>query len=359
MSRLDDALRATMRAGDADAPTAAQFRFRRPVTPAHNRFRWVPAAAAAACVAIVVGIVVAVVPGHSGRHATTTPSTAVLDCPTTPPAASSPRDLYPVPPPRSDALTVSDRLVPTTAPARAVVCAYLHQDAGRLTGSRVVDSGLGTIPDTLAWLPPQGAAPQACTADLRPTDGDAYLIGLSYPSGTLWVAAPGNHCLGSSNGRFTTRAHVATDAIAAYRSGGWTPPAKIAEDGCRVTTGRLGQERALVPGAPDSVLVCQGLGTGGVPPNAVGRSRVGTTADRLALVATLSALPTEPNQSLSLAHCIEPAQLRYYFVTFSYRVGPPVTVSLVPGCTPAIHNGSLQASDASTVLPIVQRVLAR
>lgn len=53
------------------------------------------------------------------------------------------------------------------------------------------------------------------------TDSDPYLIGLSYPSGTLWIAAPDNHCLDYSNGHFTTSTHVATSAIVAYQGGSW------------------------------------------------------------------------------------------------------------------------------------------
>lgn len=356
MSRVEDVLRETMLARDVDAPTAAGFRFRRPVAARRHRFRWVPAVAVAAGVTVMIGIVVAVVPHAPSRHTTAALTAAVLACPATSPTNTSPRDLYPLPPRRANALTVSDRLVPATTPVHAVVCAYLHPDAGRLTGSRVVDRGLATLPGMLAWLPPQNAAAQGCTLDIRPTDGDSYLIGLSYPSGTMWVSAPGNHCLGSSNGRFVTSTHVATETISAYRTGRWTPPAPTVMNGCPMSPGRLGQEHALVPATPVSVVICHGLLTEQITAS---KSRTGTKADLEGLVAALNALPTEPDRPMSMAYCREPAQLAYYYADFLYRVGPPVTVTIAPSCRPAIHNGNLQANDATSVVPIVQRILTR
>ncbi|MHB8736935.1 MAG: hypothetical protein ACYC6M_16650, partial [Terriglobales bacterium] len=131
----------------------------------------------------------------------------VLSCPKTASMPTSPIDLYPLPPAGPRALRVTDRLVPLTIPVRALVCAYVHPDFHALAGSRVVDTGLANVPAALAWSPRQtGYLP--CTANLAITDSDLYLIGLSYPSGTLWIAAPDNHCLGSSNGHFTTNTHV-------------------------------------------------------------------------------------------------------------------------------------------------------
>jgi hypothetical protein len=358
MSRVEDAVRETMRARDADAPAAAGFRFHPPTTPAHHRFRWVPAVAVAASVAIVIGIVVAVVPASPSRHTTAPPTAAVpvLDCPATWPAATSPKDLYPLPAARADALTVSDRLVPTTAPVHAVVCAYLHGNAGRLTGSNVLDSGLAAIPDTLAWLPPE-AADVGCLDYIAPTDGDSYLIGLSYPTGTMWVAAPGDHCLGASNGRFATHTHVATEASSAYRTGRWTPPVQTQMYGCPVTPGRLGQERVLVPGTPVSVLVCATGGGQFSPHSGVSTSRAGTTADAVSLVAALNALPTQPDNGVY--KCLVPkfGNPGTYIAVFGYRAGPPVAVSIPGGC--GIANGNLQAPYDPGVVVTIKKILDR
>jgi hypothetical protein len=265
-----------------------------------------------------------------------------------------------LPPRRPDALDVSDRLAPTATPAQAVVCAYLHGDAGALTGSRVLDGGLAALPDTLAWLPSGDAATRPCAAYLGAADGDSYLVGLSYPHGTTWVTAPGNHCLGSSNGRFLTSTHVATDAAAAYRAGRWTPPAPTLADGCPTTPGRLGQEKTLVPDAPISVLVCQNFPHHSVSAGFENRSRAGTSADLAALMTALNALPTEPDGQLSNCGVTDSVvPVATYRIVFSYGVGPSVAVSIAPDCLPAVSNGSLQATVASGLVPIVARILGR
>lgn len=356
MSRVEDALRDVMRAHDADAPTAAGFRFRRPVAAPRQRFRWVPAVAAAACAAIVVAVVLALGPGDPGRDRAAAPTAApVLDCPATV-AAPSHTDYW-LPPPRPDALDVSDRLVPTAAPVHAVVCAYLHPDAGRLTGSRVVDRGLAVLAGTLAWLPPGDATAQACPAEAGGAGLDYYLIGLSYPTGTMWVAAPGD-CVGSSNGRFKTRVHVASDAIAAYRTGGWTQPAEPLMNGCPVSPGRLGQEHAMVPGAPVSVLVCATSGGRFAPHSPVSESRTGSAADLKALVTALNALPTQPD-SFAFKCGITRAPEPSYRIVFTYSVGLPAEVIFARECAPAIHNGSLQASFDARVAALITKILGR
>jgi hypothetical protein len=92
--------------------------------------------------------------------------------------------------------------------------------------------------------------------------------------------------------------------------------------------------------------------------NGASKPRAGTRADLDALVAGLNALPTEPDQYSFMCGSRGVPEASYT-VTFTYRVGPPVTVSIEKGCAPAISNGNLQAADASSVLPIVQQILAR
>jgi hypothetical protein len=73
----------------------------------------------------------------------------------------------------------------------------------------------------LAWVPPTPArARRACPDYASITDGDYYLIGLSYPGATVWVAAPGNHCEGSSNGVFFSTANLSVLALSWYKAGG-------------------------------------------------------------------------------------------------------------------------------------------
>jgi hypothetical protein len=357
MSDFEDALRATMRVRDADAPTVAEFQFRPPVEAAPRRtFRWVPAVAAAACVAAVAAIIVGITHSQGHRNAAITPTPTptlaapVLDCPKTPPAATSATDLYPLPPRRPDTLDVTDRLVPATPPVHAVVCTYVHPHSRTLTGSRIVDNDLANIPTALGSYPPQTVSP-SCAAYLSITDGDVYLIGLSYPTGTMWITAPDNHCAGSSNGHFVTNAHVAATAIPAYRSGTWATPATPSHPGCLMGTGRLGQEQVMVPATPVSVQVCR---DGGAATAVV----AGNQTELDALITTLNGLPTEPDQ-YGFTCGSQGVPTASYDLTFRYSVGPPVTINLVQGCIPAIRNGNLQSADASRVLPIVQQILTR
>ena len=44
-------------------------------------------------------------------------------------------------------------------------------------------------------------------------------------------------------------------------------------------------------------------------------------------------------------------------MVFGYQAGPAVRVVVIPSCDPAIDNGSLQAFDADTVVPLLERAL--
>ena len=46
-----------------------------------------------------------------------------------------------------------------------------------------------------------------------------------------------------------------------------------------------------------------------------------------------------------------------YEIFFSYSEGPPVLVSILIGCHPAIDNDDLQATSASSVMPVVRQLL--
>jgi hypothetical protein len=44
-------------------------------------------------------------------------------------------------------------------------------------------------------------------------------------------------------------------------------------------------------------------------------------------------------------------------VVFGYQAGPAVRVFVIPSCDPPTDNGSLQAFDADTVIPLLERAL--
>ncbi|PZS17197.1 MAG: hypothetical protein DLM57_08950 [Pseudonocardiales bacterium] len=355
MRDLEQALREVMRAADSVAPDASTFRFRAPSARRDTR-GWVRvgAVAAAVCVTATVAFTVILTRSSGGQVAappvTRSPVPAAgLTCPLTPPPASAAAGAgrYPLPAPAADALTVTDRLAPTEAPVHALACAYIRPHHDQLTtGSGLVDNGLSNIPALMAWAPPGPEGP--CPLNLLLTDVDLYLVGLMYPTGTLWISAPANHCSGSSNGRFTTQTHLAAIAKAAIDAGAWPTPSGPAP--CTAIAGRLGQQQQMVPAGPTSVTVCRD--------GAAASVREGTTAQLHALRATINALPTQPDQFTF--HCNAPSYRPStdYTITFSYAVGPAVTVRVAEPCTPAIQNGNLQAADASAVLPILTQILA-
>ncbi len=241
------------------------------------------------------------------------------------------------------------RLVPLQVPARAIVCAYIgpRSPAGK-SGSVLLTGDLSGVMNDLAWVPPAPAA-GACTSNLLLTDGDQYLIGLSYSGATVWVAATGDHCGGSSNGVFSSRASLSSQALSWYKARRWaaTP---VSNDACnRSGFGRLGQQSSMVPGHPVSVSVC-----------AVGGADGGKTTQRTEtsvverFTSALGALRASPTTgAMSCKQDGQPSTI----VSFGYAEGPPVNVEVNPSCRPAIHNGNLQANDPTTVLPLIQELL--
>ena len=142
-----------------------------------------------------------------------------LACPKTVPAGKRGTPWVPAVPRGLDG---SARLVPLRAPARVVICAYIgpRSPAGK-SGSALRTGDLSAVMNDLAWVPPTPArARRACPDYASITDGDYYLIGLSYPGATVWVAAPGNHCEGSSNGVFFSTANLSVLALSWYKAGG-------------------------------------------------------------------------------------------------------------------------------------------
>lgn len=350
MSDLEEALRAAMVAADAAGPDPAQFRFHSPVAPVARRaWTLVAAAAAAACVIAVAIVAVAVTRGGSHKRDTISAPPPSLVCPSTPPTAVAPTRSYPLPAPRKEAITLSDRLAPSATPVHATVCAYVRRGSTRPNGSsaRLIDQGLANLAELISWIPP--GAPGTCTLNLALTDGDVYLLGLTYRTGTLWISAPDDHCLGASNGRFTTPTHLATTIKAALDAGAWPKPAPPAP--CTGVGGRLGQQQQMVPPAPTGVTLC--IRNGYAAPTV----RDGTAAQLRSLVAALNDLPHGADGRAFKCALPDLTPAVSYFLTFTYKVGPPVIVTIFEPCNPAVHNGNLQATDADALQPILSQIL--
>ncbi|HEY3088465.1 MAG TPA: hypothetical protein VGJ59_10435 [Jatrophihabitantaceae bacterium] len=365
MNEIEDALRDAMHAHDTLAPTTADFRFRMPTR--RRGSPWLAAVAAAGCVLVVA--TVALVVSHRGGHSPgpaaqrPAPSTAeqlpgpaaaarypgppvtpIRSCP-----AGMPARRYWIPQPPKG-IDVAKGLAPLETPAHAIVCAYLHGNHGKLTGTRTLSGDLSTIPAGLAWLPPAFPDRQPCAAYATISDADYYLMALSYRHGTMWLAIPGQHCDGASNGEFVTH-NLMGQADSAYRTGRWSSPGPpLIMGGCPQTAGRLGQQDRFVPEHPVSLQLCR-LGSHS-------RTVTATEGDLARLTADLNRLPTTPGgrDVFQCGHGGGPPSASYV-LTFGYRVGPPVQVRIDEGCRPEIDNGNLQANDASSVLPLVHQLL--
>ena len=276
-----------------------------------------------------------------------TPPSA-LTCPKTVPVDKRTNPWVPAKP---QGLDGSARLAPLREPARAIVCAYIRSPTTAAeSGSVLLTGDLSGVMNDLAWRPPARALPaRPCTADLLLTDGDYYLIGLSYSGSTEWVAAPSNHCAGSSNGVFASTANLSGRASAWYKAHHWTATPG-SNDACKPPGfGRLGQQGRMVPDHPVSVSVCEvSAADGGKATQRTETTGVGSLASAFgALRASAWHYQCKPDGQ----------PLTDYSLLFGYAEGPPVIVSVVTNCAPAINNGSLQANDPTTVLPLIQKLL--
>ncbi len=356
---IEDRVREAMRAHEHEAPTVADFSTSRaglPTTTHRRRTTWLATAAAAACV-LVVAVVVAIVrtPGDQSPAA----AGPAVACPHGYAGQATPWV------PRAPTVADADRrLVPDQTPAHVVVCAYLpdprqhRQRDTVLTGRTELAGNLVAVRTTLTWLPERGLGQeQSCPLYLAKTDGDNYLIGLTYRGGTVWVSAPGDHCEGASNGRFDTLVNLLPWASAAYTGGVWVgdPPhrPRVADAGpCGAESdGRRGQESAMVPAGATSVQICVPLSSSAHP-----RYRTVTTSTGVAALArAFDRLPTQ----VSTSSCVGDGHRQLpYELAFRYADGPAVHVRVDVHCRPGVDNGSLQAADTGSVVPLIEQALA-
>lgn len=268
-------------------------------------------------------------------------------------------------PDRPRGIDGNSRLAPQQAPSRALICAYGRSAANpgateyTLKSSRQLTGPLDALAGDLTWLPRQlHGSTYACGGMGIGLDRTNYLIGLTYPTGTEWVSSTDDegNCTTTSNGRFTSQLNIGPYVTAAYRSTKWAPihPRNpgTGHDPCVVSpVGRLGQDEQLVPGSPTSILGC----------SSVVRSSPSLQVTTLThgfqpLVDALNALRTKPTTSECDGDRNESI---VYELLVHYAQGPDVAVYIDPHCTPAIDNHSLQASDASSVTPLLQQLLPR
>jgi hypothetical protein len=350
VSKLEDDIGRVMAGHDGEAPRAADLlRALEQASPPRRHLGWyVPFMVAAAVAAVVTGSVWAggLLGGHEQAPVSggAIPSQRPLSCP------ASYAHQAPWVPAKPAGLDGRSRLVPQITPRSALICAYRGSNAAKqqagwaLSGQRSLAGGLASLADQLTRQPRHPHQPIACTlvGGLQTN----YLIGLAYPGGArIWVAATDepNECVAASNGEFTSSGIIGPAVSKAFTSGWWPARPPVACNRPYQDIGRLGQATAMVPAGSTSVTICA--------PKA--RTRT-LTSGYQALVSALNRLPTRPSTHSCSG---TPAPSGFYRIFFSYSEGPPVLVSILVGCHPAIDNDDLQATSASSVVPVIRQLL--
>jgi hypothetical protein len=341
---IEDDLRAVMREHDHEAPRVAEFLARhRPGEIQLRKKRWIATGAAAACV-VMIAVALSLTWARPTAHDSTTAPTSKY-CPQHYPERADGIPWVPADP--TTAIDGRARLAPDETPTTALVCFFGHTGsfghAGPtvLTGSRSLTGDLHAVTEALTFAPP--ATAMGCTGNLLMTDYDDFLIRLTYPGGVEWVAAPGDHCTGSSNGQFVSATNLRALTDAAYRSGHW--PTNL------TALGRLGQQTRMVPLGSTTLKIAWTEGTG----SAAQDRSVYVPAGFSQLVDALNSATAKRS-----THSCLPGPSDYetwYQLTFGYAEGPGVFVQVSPGCHPSVDNNALQADNADEVVPIIQQLL--
>jgi hypothetical protein len=226
-----------------------------------------------------------------------------------------------------------------------------------LTGSRALTTDLQRLTADLSVAVAGDAAGRPCTMMAGPSS--LYLVGLTYGSGRLWVAAEQevNRCTGATNGVFATPAYLGDVIAKAYEAAAWTGwPAP--EGSCAApVVGRAGADREIVPGEPTVLTLCEQVAN---PDQAVSsdstaagqRVRALRGSDIDPVLRSVRALPASALGATR--DCPDQKPDASYEVVASYAAGPAVRVSVQPGCTPAVTTDTLQAPEAGAVVAAIK-----
>jgi hypothetical protein len=323
--------------------------------PLARRSPWLVPAVAAASIAVLTSVTVIAlhsrgnprsqVAGTTHAPATQAPVPPVQACPASIPSPLNNQAYVPAPATVPD---IGKRLIPAQPPASALLCEYptpVTTSPARidLAASQRLTTGLAVLADQLSWLPPTDpAAVVACAEDPTIHPLSTYLLQLGYPGGTVWVSLPASRCGTSiSNGSFRAvpSAEALSSAAIAFQTGDW--PATAPEpDVCNGTepAGRLGQESAMAPSGVTGMSICS-----------ANRSYPLTASSTYApILHELNALQSQP----STRSCTG-SGAGGYLVRLAYPAGPPVQITVTPGCQPSVDNGSLQARASTTLLSLL------
>lgn len=322
-----------------------------------------------------------------GSGPTAKPSGNIADghpqCPTSVPVG----DFSWVPKP-ANRLASPTGLVPAGAPAAAVICRFpvdpvvvgpntappgarpypipVPPSGGVLWGRTVLSSGLATLATDLATAPRDSGVPRTCT--MIGGGRTAYLLGLEYAGGVVWVRADvePNHCDGSTNGEYTSSSGYGEVFASAFASRTWLGTAALnaRTTGCypRAAYGQKGQEDSLAPGEPVTVTICA---TPAYDPNTAVSSTdqqpvqpsVRLSADQAGpVLRALRALPGTPGSQTCQGPDGGKIRPTSYRVAMDYANGGSVYVDVLPGCRPEVLGIQLQAPDGSAVVAAIKAV---
>jgi hypothetical protein len=317
--------------------------------------------------AVLAGCGTQVAPSHPG--VALTPSTpaatravlpqpsardGALDCPTS--VASADGMAVPHPP---QGLDGAARLLPHREPTSLVVCAYPVMALTRpeplvapfaLSARTVPDATLRrAVVDLLTWAPRWNGVENACTA--MAADETAYLVGASYDDAIVWVAAraDANTCSKATNGDFVSGAALGVP-LRELLTGQPRPAGPVPANAVcgRLTLGRLGDDRSLVPPGNPVATVCR-LAENGVP-----RETALDAARSAQVVATLRALDTRTAQHVCQSSGKDAD--RWFGLVLTYPTGPSVRLQVDPGCAPEVLGSGLESDDAGDLVDLVESV---
>lgn len=246
----------------------------------------------------------------------------------------------------------TSRLAPAATPQRLIICAYpgAHSPVGAAGAIRLT-ANLNTAASLFSQIPP--GVPDSCDLVLEPTDGDQYLVRLSYQHVTEWLSVSGNHCEGVTNGEFTSSTFLGSLISSWYRTGQITASeqATCATPRMPAITGRIGQQTTMVPGHPTAAELCD------EPASATNRTVTGTPLNQL-----VSALNQPPAAPMTMPLGCQPtgptSRVKDYLLIFHYQTGPEVIILAFAGCAPQIENGNLAIETAPALIARIQQLQA-
>ena len=239
------------------------------------------------------------------------------------------------------------RLVPQITPSSALLCAYRGSNTARqqagwaLSGQRPLAGGLASLASQLTWKPRSPHQPIACTAVGGPQTN--YLIGLAYPGGARY----GSPRPTSPTVRRRLQRRVTSSRH--YR------PRR--EHGVRLRPVARPHASVVQPVLPGHRPARPGHGDGSRRLDV--RDHLRTQGPRGDHQLSGPGLGTQPaaDPPLNPGCPGTPGPSAAYQIFFSYPEGPPVLVSILVGCHPAIDNNGLQANSASSVIPVIRQLL--